>query len=254
MKKKSVSILGCVLFFITCMSIKVGAGVVDASLAKFEKSASYKIDVKDNRLSVDVNKAPLSEVIATIEKKTGIEFKVDSSMLKKLIDVGFKNIPLLEGVRLIVYPSNMFCVYAENDTLEKVIILPATAGKQSGMVISAGKKTRLPHRPIEKEEERDKFHPGLRGGPLSKRRHPGSSPSRFKGPPSGRLSHPPKPPGLSTMSQRPPMGGEDNGNLFSSDERPPSTGGPPPVNSENGPPENDEEKPPIGDHSDGPVQ
>ena len=164
MKRGNIWILSLfVLFPLMFIPLKLGAAVKEIPPSSaHKKSVSYHIAIENGKLSMDVREVSPSKVLATIEKKTGVEFQVEPSISKILIDKAFSNVPLLEGIRMIVYPSNLFCIFSgQNDKLEKVIILPVQVTshiedkktkakklnekKMMSRKVAAKKKPNLPH-------------------------------------------------------------------------------------------------------------
>ncbi|MCP5002691.1 MAG: hypothetical protein GY941_01875 [Planctomycetes bacterium] len=73
----------------------------------------------------------IGEVIKAIKKVTGIKFNITESLLEGEVSADFKKLPLLEGIKKIIYPLNYAIIYNRDDEISKVIILDKVSGSRS---------------------------------------------------------------------------------------------------------------------------
>lgn len=81
------------------------------------------VEVNGDRVSVQADGIPLGELLAAVEDLTGIYFRFDELMAKKETFLDFKDLPLSEGIKKMVFPLNCAMIYDDTDRLRRVVIL-----------------------------------------------------------------------------------------------------------------------------------
>ncbi len=93
------------------------------SLASIDSIVSENVKIEDNRISAQTQEITLGELLKAIERRTGIVFVLNKSLLEKEITISFKELSLLEGIKKIIYPLNYAIVYDPGRVVSKVIIV-----------------------------------------------------------------------------------------------------------------------------------
>ncbi|RZV82416.1 MAG: hypothetical protein EX341_09605 [Candidatus Scalindua sp. SCAELEC01] len=95
----------------------------------FAKSEYVKIE--KGRISVVAKEESLREIVKTIEKKTGTVFTLMGEIKVKEVSAKFSELPLLEGIKKLVYPYNYVIIQNGDKIISKVIVLDITRNSQS---------------------------------------------------------------------------------------------------------------------------
>jgi len=81
------------------------------------------VEVNGDRVSVQADGVPLGELLVAVEELTGVHFRFDELMAKRATFVDFKDLPLSEGIKKMVFPLNCAMIYDDADRLRRVVIL-----------------------------------------------------------------------------------------------------------------------------------
>jgi hypothetical protein len=77
-------------------------------------NASFVLSFKDNYLSAKAEKIPLGSVLEELGRKANLKISMESSIVKDIITVEFKNLPLEEGIKRILQNRNYMLTYADS--------------------------------------------------------------------------------------------------------------------------------------------
>lgn len=100
--------LAFVLFCLLLMPLPAGAETVT---------------IQNGRMSVDLKEASLMGVAQDIEKKSGILFKGDESLLEGKVSVSFKDLPVEEGIKRILANMNYSLMFDNRGKVSEVMIM-----------------------------------------------------------------------------------------------------------------------------------
>jgi len=81
-----------------------------------------KVEFLGNKLTVDVDNAPLGALLIKIQEKTGVRFTLNEGESKKIVSLAFQGLPLDTAIRRILRTSNYAMVFRPDGALEKVIV------------------------------------------------------------------------------------------------------------------------------------
>ncbi len=95
----------------------------------FAKSEYVKIE--EGNISVDAKEAYLREIAKAIENRTGTVFKLMGEIKEKIVSAKFIGLPLLQGIKKLVYPYNYVIIHNRDKAISKVIVLDINSGSQS---------------------------------------------------------------------------------------------------------------------------
>mgnify|MGYP005636514561 CR=1 FL=1 len=81
------------------------------------------ISIKDGKMSADIKKVPLKDVLGKLEKEYGLLYEANEMVLKKEVSVRFDDLPLKEGIDKIVYPLNYLIGIGKKDKQKILFVL-----------------------------------------------------------------------------------------------------------------------------------
>ena len=83
---------------------------------------SVHFDNEERLLSIHADKIALGELLISVSKKTGVQFRLDPSLDKIEISVDFSRKPLMDGIKKILGSLSSAIVYDESGKIKEVII------------------------------------------------------------------------------------------------------------------------------------
>jgi len=177
-------------------------------LCSMDSADSPEVAVAGDRISVRAMGVPLGELLEAIEQETGIQFEVDEGILEEKIFVDLADLPLLEGIKRILFTLNNAIVYGPSGKILRVVLIGE--GKASGM-ISTRKKgddtSIIAQKQAPSNSKKAKIE-GLPGAEsVQHQAPPGSDITVIKGPPTEDIIKQKPPPGSDiTVNKEPPEG------------------------------------------------
>ncbi len=89
---------------------------------------SVEITIAEGKISADIKKVPLKDVLGKLEKEYGLLYEADEKVLKREVSVRFDGLPMKEGINKILSPLNYLIVSSEKDKQKKLFILDVYLG------------------------------------------------------------------------------------------------------------------------------
>ncbi len=84
---------------------------------------SVEISITKGKMSADIKKVPLKDVLEKLEKEYGLSYVADEKVLKREVSVRFDGLPMQEGISKIVSPLNYLIAIGKKDKQKKLFIL-----------------------------------------------------------------------------------------------------------------------------------
>ncbi len=114
---------GCFLLVFSLLSLLLLGTQVQASA---NTNALQFLD--DGTLTLNAEGVPLGTLFGRIQEKTGMEFRIPGSLLKRPIFVSFQSLPLEKAIRRILDGISYVCIFYSNGHVAEIIAAPS-AGK-----------------------------------------------------------------------------------------------------------------------------
>lgn len=97
-------------------------------------STTADVEYDGKQVSVHANGVPLKQLLAMVEKHTGIQFSYDDWLAETNVYANFENNSLADGVRRILLQFNYATIYDESGQIKKILILKRqrASSKNSG--------------------------------------------------------------------------------------------------------------------------
>jgi len=119
----SFSPLLIVLAFVYTLNWQIAFATDDPATGAIARQEFVEISIKEGKMSADIKKVPLKNVLGKLEKEYGLLYEADERVLKKEVSVRFDGLLLKEGINKIVYPLNHLIVSDEKNKQTKLFIL-----------------------------------------------------------------------------------------------------------------------------------
>ncbi len=82
-----------------------------------------QLEVKENKITVNIKDVPLHTLLNAIREKRGVWFEGDKDLLARKVSVKFEDLPLIEGIKRILYPLSYAMIFDSKGSLRGLYIV-----------------------------------------------------------------------------------------------------------------------------------